>query len=135
MVRTPHIEGTVPNMVEEHPETSTRKVSVYVKYFTFSGIKNFSWQFIISFSCSNSSCTSWWLSFSCKLLSCFSNALYENLFFEISILITDEANLSRNHISNFHKNHMSSKENSHAIQKSHFQKQVFINIWATNLWR
>src|SRR5678816_2810305 len=45
------------------------------------------------------------------------------------ILFTDEANFSRDAISNFHNNHIWADENPHAIVESRHQHQFSLNVW------
>jgi hypothetical protein len=46
------------------------------------------------------------------------------------VIFTDEAQLTRDEIQNFHNHHLWTDENSNAILPSHHQQQFFVSIWA-----
>lgn len=129
-VRTPQIEEAVLNELNEHPETSTRKVSE---------ILNVSHQVV------------WRIlhdallypyhiqrvqallprDFPLRINFCtwYRNRLAANPRFDCVILFTDEASFSRNSIMNFHNNHVWADENPHAIVETRFQVQFSLNVW------
>lgn len=130
-VRTPEIEEAVLNTVEEHPETSTRKIA---------GTLNIShvlvWKILI-----DNLLYPYHIQrvqallprdFPVRINFCqwFLRKLAENPLFDHRILFTDEANFSRNAIRNFHNNHLWADENPHAVMETHYQEQFSVNVWA-----
>ena len=53
----------------------------------------------------------------------------QNPSFDCEIMLTDEANFSRNEIKNFHNNHVWAEENPHAVVESNHQNQFSVNVW------
>lgn len=130
-VRTPETEEAVLNLVEEHPETSTRKVAL-----TLNISHVLVWKILI-----DNLLYPYHIQrvqallprdFPLRINFCrwFLQCLIQNPLFQNQILFTDEASFSRNAIRNFHNNHLWSEENPHAIQESHFQEQFSLNVWA-----
>lgn len=129
-VRTPQIEEAVLNEVNEHPDTSTRKISEHlnISHQVVWRILNDSLLYPYhiqrvqallprDFPCRINFC-SWYL-----------NRLAVDPTFDCKILFTDEASLSRNSIINFHNNHIWALENPHEIVETQFQAQFALNVW------
>lgn len=129
-VRTPQIEEAVLNEIEEHPETSTRKISVLL---------NISHQVVWRI-LHDSLLYPYHIQrvqallprdFPLRINYCrwYRNRLVANPNFECIILFTDEASFSRTSIVNFHNNHLWADENPHGIVETHFQEQFSLNVW------
>lgn len=129
-VRTPQIEEAVLNEIEEHPETSTRKISD-----KFNVSHQVVWRIL-----NESSFYPYHIQrvqallprdFPCRINFCqwYLTKLAVDPNFECKILFTDEANFSRNAIMNFHNNHIWALENPHEIVETHFQEQFSLNVW------
>lgn len=130
-VRTPEIEDAVLHEVEEHPETSTRKIARNLNI-----CHQIVWRILVDFLLypyhilrvqallprdfpSRVTFCQWYL-----------ENIAQNPQFESNILFTDESNFSRNAIQNFHNNHLWADENPHAVTETHFQNQFSVNVWA-----
>lgn len=130
-VRTLEIEEAVLQEIEEHPETSTRKIAR-----TLNICHQIVWRILVDFLLypyhilrvqallprdfpQRVNFCQWYL-----------QSIALNPQFESQILFTDEANFSRNAIQNFHNNHMWAEENPHTITETHFQHQFSVNVWA-----
>jgi hypothetical protein len=50
--------------------------------------------------------------------------------FHVFVILTDEAQFTRDEIQNFHNQHLQADENPLAILPSHHQQRFSINIWA-----
>lgn len=53
----------------------------------------------------------------------------QNAQFLENVLFTDEANFSRQGITNFHNNHLWAEDNPHAIQECRYQYEFSLNVW------
>lgn len=130
-VRTPEVEEAVLNVVENDPATSTRKIAATLNISHVLVWKilmdNLMYPYHIQrvqallprdFPLRFNFCQ-WFL-----------QMLAQNQFFENKILFSDEANFSRNAITNFHNNHFWAEENPHSIRENNFQEQFSVNVWA-----
>lgn len=129
-VRTPAVEEAVLHAVEEDPTTSTRKIGMELNicYKTVWEIlrESLLYPFHIQrvqallprdYEPRTQFCR-WYI-----------QKVIENPQFDSKIMFTDEANFSRNAITNFHNNHYWAQENPHAITETHFQQQFSLNVW------
>lgn len=129
-VRTPEIEEAVLHEIDEHPETSTRKIARGLNI-----CHQIVWRILVDFLLypyhilrvqallprdfpQRVNFCRWYL-----------QKVRRNPQFESQIMFTDEANFSRNAIQNFHNNHMWADENPYAITETHFQEQFSVNVW------
>lgn len=130
-MRTPELEEAVLNTVEEHPETSTRKIAVMLNVSHFLIWKIIVDNLLYPFHIQRVQALLP-RDFPSRLNFCrwFLEKLAEDPLFKSKILFTDEANFSRNSIRNFHNNHVWAEENPHAITEAHHQEQFSVNVWA-----
>jgi len=130
-VRTPEIEEAVLHEVEEHPETSTRKIARNLNI-----CHQIVWRILVDYLLYPYHILRVQAllprDFLKRLTFCqwYLHNVELNPQFERQILFTDEANFSRNAIQNFHNNHLWADENPHAIKETHFQHQFSVNVWA-----
>lgn len=133
-VRTPQLEEAVMNEIEQHPRTSTRKISVLLnashqvvwRILRDSLLYPYHIQRVQAllprdFHPRVSFCQ-WYLS-----------RLLMNPYFDCQILFTDEACFSRTSIINFHNEHVWAEENPHGYVETHFQEQFSLNVWGGNI--
>lgn len=130
-IRTPQLEEDVLNMVEESPGTSTRKVGneLNVNHKTvWSILKDY---LLYPYHIQRVQAL---LPRDFPTRVNFCNWFQENSLrvpnFPKKILFTDEANFSRDGITNFHNNHIWAEDNPHAIIEGHHQHTFSFNVWA-----
>lgn len=129
-IRTPEIEDAVLHEIEEHPETSTRRISrlLNVSYVIV-------WKILVDFLLHPYHIQKVQAllprDFPMRLNFChwYLQRLAQNPQFASTVLFTDEANFSRNAIQNSHNNHLWAEENPHAITETRFQHQFSVNVW------
>lgn len=129
--RTPEIEDAVLQEIEEHPETSTRKIARALNI-----CHQIVWRILVDFLLypyhihrvqallprdfpPRMDFSHWYI-----------NETTENPQFPSQIMFTDEANFSRNAIRNLHNNHVWAEENPHVISETNTQQQFSVNVWA-----
>lgn len=130
IIRTPALEEAVLDEIEQHPETSTRKISqtLNVSHMTVSRILRD--QLLYPYHIQRVQALmprdfqprvefGQWLR----------RKVARNPQFLSHILFTDEANFSRNAIMNFHNNHVWAEDNPNAIMQSGFQDRFSVNVW------
>lgn len=130
-IRTPELEEAVLQLIDEHPETSTRKIGVTVNASHQTILRILHDQQLYPFHIQRVQALLP-RDFPQRLVLCdwFRQKITQNEQFLSYILFTDEANFSRHGIMNFHNNHLWSEENPHAIREMHFQEQFSVNVWA-----
>lgn len=130
-VRTPQLEEAVLNRVEENPETSTRKIAEEVNASQQTVLRILHDQQLYPYHIQRVQALLP-RDFPQRIRFCqwFLQKIAENQRFLSNVLFTDEANFSRNAITNFHNNHIWSVENPHVITERHFQYQFSLNVWA-----
>lgn len=129
-VRTPQVEEAVLNEIDQHPDTSTRKIAEHL---------NISHQ-VVWRTLNDSLLYPYHIQrvqallprdFPCRIIFCqwYLTRLAVDPNFDCKILFTDEANFSRNSIINFHNNHIWALENPHGIVETRFQENFSLNVW------
>ncbi|KAG5893606.1 hypothetical protein JTB14_019277 [Gonioctena quinquepunctata] len=130
-VRTPELEEAVLNALEENPETSTRIIAealnstqstvwriIHDQQFHPYHIQEIQALLPRDF-LQRITMRQWFL-----------RKLAENPQFSRYVHFADEANFSRNAITNFHNNHVWALENPHAVSERHYQYQFSVNVLA-----
>lgn len=129
--RTPETEEAVLQEIDEHPESSTRKIARLLN-MSYTVV----WRILIDFLLYPYHIQRVQAllprDFPSRLNFCnwYTRKLAENPRFDTKVLFTDEANFSRNAIQNFHNNHLWAEENPHAITETNYQYQFSVNVWA-----
>lgn len=129
-VRTEALEEAVLNLIEESPETSTRKIadilhvshSVVFRILKEQQLYPYHFQRVQALLIRD---------FLPRVVFCqwLINMIGQAPLFLRHILFTDEANFSRNSIRNFHNNHNWADENPHGFFEGNHQYQFSLNVW------
>lgn len=130
-VRTPQLEEAVLNRIEEDPETSTRKIANEVNASHQTVLRILQDQQMYPYHIQRVQALLP-RDYPQRVNFCqwFLERLARNPQFLNNFFFTDEANFSKNAITNFHNNHVWSQENPHAISERYFQYQFSLNVWA-----
>lgn len=129
-IRTADLEEEVLQIIEDTPETSTRKIALQIgcspktvwnvlKQNLLYPYHILRVQALLPVDYPQRVQYCLWLSL----------MIGNNPDFSSKILFTDEANFSRECITNFHNNHIWSDENPNAIVESRFQHKFSLNVW------
>lgn len=129
-VRTVAIEEAVLNIIEEEPDTSTRRIAIVLNVSHAVVWRILKEQQLYPFHIQRVQALLP-RDFIPRMLFCrwFSGKLARNPQFAAKVLFTDEANFSREAIRNFHNNHLWAEENPHAIVERNHQHQFSVNVW------
>ncbi|KAL7640497.1 UNVERIFIED_CONTAM: hypothetical protein RMT77_008772 [Armadillidium vulgare] len=129
-VSTPDVEEQVLQELEDSPTTSTRKIAatLHISHSTvFRVLKNqllypYHFQRVQALLPTD---------FPARVALCrwMQQKIAHNPHHLAEVFFIDEANFSRDAISNFHNNHIWAGENPHAIVESRHQHQFSLNVW------
>lgn len=129
-VRTPALEEAVIQIIEEQPETSTRKISLQLDINHMTVFAILKEQLLYPYHLQRVQAL---LPRDFPNRLAFSNWILEktqqNPGFLQKVLFTDEASFSKVAIINFHNNHIWADENPHALVEAHHQEQFSLNVW------
>lgn len=129
-VRNPQLENQILQIIDQHPETSTRNIAdeVNVSNKTVWNIlkDNLLYPYHIQ-RVQHLLPTDYPLRIQyCQWIL---HKIAINPNFTANILFTDEANFSRHGIMNFHNDHIWADVNPHAISVKRFQQTFSVNVW------
>lgn len=129
-VRTAALEEAVLNLIEEHPETSTRKISE-----TLNVSQSVIWRILKA-----QQLYPYHIQrvqallprdFPQRMVFCqwILQKCVQHPQFLSHVLFTDEASFSREAIINYHNNHLWAEDNPHGIVEAHHQHKFSVNVW------
>lgn len=129
-VRTPALEEAVLNLVYEQPDISTRKIALQLNINHMTAFAILKEQLLYPYHIQRVQAL---LPRDFPNRLAFSHWILEMIgqdpeFLE-QVLFTDEANFSRDAITNYHNNHIWAEENPHAIVEGRHQEQFSLNVW------
>lgn len=130
-VRTPQLEEQTLRIIDDHPETSTRKIALQLNVSSKTVWDILKENLLYPYHIQRVQAL---LAndYPLRMNFCrwFSEMTTNNPHFAASVLFTDEANFSRDAIMNFHNNHLWAQENPHATVETRFQHTFSVNVWA-----
>ena len=128
-VQTVQLEEAVLELIEESPETSTRKIANILNVSNFTVFKILKEQQLYPFHIQRVQALLP-RDFFPRLVFChwILHQIAQIPNFLNGVLFTDEANFGRQSIQNFHNNHLWAEENPHGICEAHFQYQFSVNV-------